>query len=192
MRSKLTCELVTLSKKLYLARRCLAYNPRGGVLVNFFHRFLSNSSRRCWSVGDWLSPDPGGDTAQSQHPCNTPDRVGTSAESEKEDTIARPPQPKDHLIAICDVRGETIARSLADEIMNIAPDCRKEAAVYWSAAQASVVEGDLLGGFDARVRRDARGTVQFVDIGAILINGDAAGLAGAVRKNQYVFRALLR
>ena len=51
-------------------------------------------------------------------------------------------------------------------------------------AQTSIIIGKLLFGFDGRVRPDPRGSVELVDITPPLVERDAAGLTGAVGKDQ--------
>src|SRR6185295_18502852 len=131
---------------------------------------------------------PRGNAAFADHRREATDGVGAAAEPEQEDLVAGAPQLNDRRIAGDDVAGEPEAERLADEIVGAPPEAADAAGAGRQRPDAGIVERELLGRIDRRVRPAARRAIKLVDVAAALIDQNAAALAGPVGEDHDVLR----
>jgi hypothetical protein len=163
---------------------------RTNELIDFLDRFLGNRGRPTHVAAYGAAVRHlDGYTAERQHRRETPDRVGAAAEAEEVDAVAGFVDPQDPGVAVDDVGGDAEPGRLARDVVQPTPCPRnKERALRRLRTQPGVVDCDLLGGVDAAVGTAAGRPKELVDVGAVLVGRQAAGLAGTVRKDQNVLR----
>jgi len=128
------------------------------------------------------------DAAIGHDPCNRSDRVGAPAETDQEDPITFLIQGDDSGVAIDNVPSDPQARRHAGEIVQPSHPANLEMTAIRRRTETGIVEGDLFGWFDLRVRADAAGAVELVNVCPRFVEIDAAGLTCAVGKDHNVLR----
>lgn len=126
------------------------------------------------------------DAAQIEHVRQRTHGVGTAAETEQVDPVARFVAFEDRLVAINDVAAEPQADRLAGNGTDPLPQPKDHRSRNACGSYSGIVEGDLSSRIDGTVRATASGPKQFVDVAQLLIGPHAADLAGPVCENENV------
>ena len=126
------------------------------------------------------------DATEGHHARQRANGVGSPAETNQEDPIAIAIKADQGGVAIDDVCGDAKAGCHAGKIVNLAcPLDFDPRAISWRA-QSWIIERNLLRGIDGRIRPDAAGPIELVNIGSYFIEGDSSGLARSIREDNDV------
>jgi hypothetical protein len=129
-----------------------------------------------------------GHAAHSEHATNATHGIRPAAEADEKNTVAGSPQAQNGGIAVDNVSGDAKAGALANEIVNFTGEADLDLAAVGARPEARIVEGKLALGIDQRIRADPRPAVELIDITAIFIDEEAAGLPSAIGEDQDVLR----